>query len=125
MRCAVAVLCLAVLVTVVVSASAAPGPGFSKGQTKPRTIRGFKNVVLSTARNFGKRGGTPSDQGEFVDEGSLQVNPSPANGNSFPVQWFVEEIQSNPELARSVVRKFIDENQDGELSAEELLRPVY
>lgn len=51
--------------------------------------------------------------------------PSLNSVGSFPVQWFIEEIQNNPELARSIVRKFIDENQDGELSAEELLRPVY
>ncbi|KAE8742325.1 Allatotropin [Frankliniella occidentalis] len=133
MRCQatapLALLCAAVLVLIVASASAAPGPG-RQVQTKPRTIRGFKNVVLSTARNFGKRGGAPMDgaQGEFVDEATMQANGAEyqrAPGNSFPVQWFVEEIQSNPELARSVVRKFIDENQDGELSAEELLRPVY
>ncbi|KAK3921711.1 Allatotropin [Frankliniella fusca] len=135
MRCQaaapLALLCAVVLALLLASASAAPGPG-RQVQTKPRTIRGFKNVVLSTARNFGKRAGASVDgagsQGEFVDEATMQANGAEyqrAPANSFPVQWFVEEIQSNPELARSVVRKFIDENQDGELSAEELLRPVY
>lgn len=78
-------LCLgALLLALLASASAAPGPAFSKLQSKPRTIRGFKNVVLSTARNFGKRAG-PSGavssadglqalQAEFVDEAALQAN---------------------------------------------------
>ncbi|XP_034249660.1 allatotropins-like [Thrips palmi] len=128
MRCeCVVVLCLAVVVLVLCGeAFAAPGPSYSKGQTKPRAIRGFKNVVLSTARNFGKRGGSDA-QGEYVDEAALQANGQDYQRppSSFPVQWFVEEIQNNPDLARGVVRKFIDENQDGELSAEELLRSVY
>lgn len=64
-------LCAALLLLVFASSSAAPG--FSKVQSKPRTIRGFKNVVLSTARNFGKRASVDS-QGEFVDEAALQAN---------------------------------------------------
>lgn len=44
---------------------------------------------------------------------------------SFPIDWFVEEIQNNPELARIIVHKFIDENQDGELTPDELLGRVY
>lgn len=55
----------------------------------------------------------------------LRLSDYSLYARSFPVQWFVEEIQNNPDLARGVVRKFIDENQDGELSAEELLRSVY
>ena len=44
---------------------------------------------------------------------------------SLPVEWFVEELQTNPELARIIVHKFVDADQDGELTAEELLRPMY
>jgi hypothetical protein len=44
---------------------------------------------------------------------------------SLPVEWFVEELQTNPELARIIVHKFVDADQDGELTAEELLRPIY
>jgi hypothetical protein len=44
---------------------------------------------------------------------------------SLPVEWFVEELRTNPELARIIVHKFVDADQDGELSAEELLRPMY
>ncbi|XP_045486847.1 allatotropins-like isoform X1 [Pieris rapae] len=43
---------------------------------------------------------------------------------SIPLDWFVNEMQNNPDFTRSVVRKFIDLNQDGELSADELLRNV-
>jgi len=45
--------------------------------------------------------------------------------HSLPVEWFVEELRTNPELARIIVHKFVDADQDGELSAEELLRPMY
>jgi hypothetical protein len=37
----------------------------------------------------------------------------------------VEELRTNPELARIIIHKFVDADQDGELSAEELLRPMY
>ncbi|CAH2090886.1 unnamed protein product [Euphydryas editha] len=50
-----------------------------------------------------------------VDEKTLE---------SIPLDWFVNEIINNPDFARSVVRKFIDLNQDGMLSSDELLRNV-
>ncbi|KAJ8878088.1 hypothetical protein PR048_022555 [Dryococelus australis] len=57
------------------------------------------------------------------------IAPCPAqyyvDKRSLPVDWFVEELRTNPELARIIVHKFVDLDQDGELSAEELLRPVY
>jgi hypothetical protein len=36
----------------------------------------------------------------------------------------VEELQNNPELARIILHKFVDADQDGELTADELLRPM-
>ncbi|KAK7873011.1 hypothetical protein R5R35_000311 [Gryllus longicercus] len=106
-----------------------------QGRSKPRTIRGFKNVALSTARGFGKRagGGVAQGPGEAVPASALDLlaaaPPAAADAfaqhDSFPVEWFVEEMQSNPELARVIVHKFVDANQDGELSPEELLRPLY
>uniref|UniRef100_A0A1B6G5I3 EF-hand domain-containing protein n=1 Tax=Cuerna arida TaxID=1464854 RepID=A0A1B6G5I3_9HEMI len=83
---------------------------------KPRSIRGFKNHALSTARGFGKRSESElqsSETSPFYDR------------DSFPADWFASEVQNNGELARMVVHKFIDTNQDGELSADELLRPLY
>jgi hypothetical protein len=44
---------------------------------------------------------------------------------SYPNSWLVDELQSNPETARLVVEKFIDENGDGELTPAELLRRNY
>lgn len=62
---------------------------------------------------------------------------------SFPAEWFAEELAGNAELARIVTSRLADElagnldvarivtsrlvdrNQDGELTAEELLRPSY
>ncbi|XP_073946924.1 allatotropin-like isoform X1 [Choristoneura fumiferana] len=43
---------------------------------------------------------------------------------SIPMDWFVNEMVNNPDFARSVVRKFVDINQDGMLSSDELLRNV-
>ncbi|XP_075224240.1 allatotropins-like [Lycorma delicatula] len=80
---------------------------------KPRTIRGFKNTPLSTARGFGKRSFSDPD---------FNIGP---DKESVPVDWFVAELSRNPELSRLVVQKFIDSNQDGDLSADELLRPLY
>ncbi|XP_054288935.1 allatotropins-like [Macrosteles quadrilineatus] len=83
---------------------------------KPRSIRGFKNHALSTARGFGKR----------ADSEMISPDMPPTNeANSFPADWFADELQNNGELARLIVHKFIDSNQDGELSADELLRPLF
>ncbi|XP_039755648.1 allatotropins-like [Pararge aegeria] len=53
--------------------------------------------------------------GQDTDEKTLQ---------SIPLDWFVNEMVNNPDFARSVIRKFIDLNQDGMLSSDELLRNV-
>ncbi|XP_039284961.1 allatotropins [Nilaparvata lugens] len=89
--------------------------GSSRGD-RPRTIRGFKNgISLSTARGFGKRSGlADSEQWLFS-----------ADKESFPADWFADEMSKNPELAKVIVQKFIDSNQDGRLSSDELLRPLY
>ncbi|KAL0270892.1 UNVERIFIED_CONTAM: hypothetical protein PYX00_008165 [Menopon gallinae] len=102
----------------------------SNVHNKPRTIRGFKNAALSTARGFGKRDGfyqSGDSVNDLVEDarraylGEMLKEP-PETERYFPVEWFVEELTGNPKLARLVVKKFIDQNQDGELSAEELFR---
>nr|CAD7568858.1 unnamed protein product [Timema californicum] len=105
-----------VVVLLVVLALCAAG-SYPGSRSKPRTIRGFKNGALSTARGFGKR------DGGFDYPASETGNDKMVD--SLPVDWFVEELRTNPELARIIVHKFVDVDQDGELSAEELLRPVY
>ena len=44
--------------------------------------------------------------------------------DSYPTTWLVEEIQNNPEMARFVVERFVDENGDGELTPGELYRKL-
>lgn len=39
-----------------------------------------------------------------------------------PADWMAEELSSNPELARFIIRRFIDVDQDGLVSPVELLR---
>lgn len=45
------------------------------------------------------------------------------SSSSFPIDWLIEEMQNDPELTRTLIKKFIDTNQDDEISAEELIRP--
>ncbi|XP_075978510.1 allatotropins-like isoform X2 [Anticarsia gemmatalis] len=91
---------------------------------------------LMVAYDFGKRSGNddsndevygldnfwelleaaPEREGqEIADEKTLE---------SIPLDWFVNEMLNNPDFARSLVRKFVDLNQDGMLSSDELLRNV-
>jgi len=37
----------------------------------------------------------------------------------------VEELQSNPDAAKIIVEKIIDENGDGEITPDELYRRIY
>jgi hypothetical protein len=46
-----------VLVLLVLCDCASSASSYQNTRNKPRTIRGFKNVALSTARGFGKRDG--------------------------------------------------------------------
>ena len=47
-----------VLVLLMLSDCASSASSYQNTRNKPRTIRGFKNVALSTARGFGKRDGS-------------------------------------------------------------------
>ncbi|XP_047993271.1 allatotropin-like [Leguminivora glycinivorella] len=98
-----------------------------------RTTFIFKNSApVGTARDFGKRVpemepevygldnfwetlAAPEREGQEMEDDKLE---------SIPLDWFVNEIVNNPDFARSVVRKFVDINQDGMLSSDELLRNV-
>ncbi|PSN48534.1 hypothetical protein C0J52_05924 [Blattella germanica] len=116
------VIAVTVIVMLVLCGTVSAG-SYQTSRNKPRTIRGFKNVALSTARGFGKRDGAL----EYLTgnaNNAAEQNPD-RMPESLPVEWFVEELRTNPELARIIVHKFVDADQDGELSAEELLRPMY
>ena len=52
------VIAVTVLVLLVLCDCASSASSYQNTRNKPRTIRGFKNVALSTARGFGKRDGS-------------------------------------------------------------------
>ncbi|XP_013190603.2 allatotropins-like [Amyelois transitella] len=97
------------------------------------TRGGFKSNKILIARGFGKRN-------DFLDEvygldnfwETLEASPErdglESNDEnrleSIPLDWFVNEMLNNPDFTRSVVRKFVDLNQDGLLTSDELLRNV-
>ncbi|XP_037294817.1 allatotropin [Manduca sexta] len=99
-----------------------------------RVTRGtFKpNSNILIARGYGKRTQLPQIDGVYgLDNFWEMLETSPEREvqevdektlESIPLDWFVNEMLNNPDFARSVVRKFIDLNQDGMLSSEELLR---
>ncbi|XP_050675270.1 allatotropin-like isoform X5 [Leptidea sinapis] len=103
-------------------------------RTSERTSRGipiFKSPSVGIARDFGKR--TPELESEVYGmdnfweslEGTQEKDGQETDEKpveSIPMDWFVNEMLNNPDFARSVVRKFVDQNQDGILSADELLR---
>ncbi|CAH1638570.1 unnamed protein product [Spodoptera littoralis] len=85
------------------------------------TFRPNSNVLI--ARGYGKRAPLPkNDRG--ISRDNLRSNIKEITHYCIPLDWFVNEMLNNPDFARSVVRKFIDLNQDGMLSSEELLRNV-
>ncbi|XP_026762681.1 allatotropins-like [Galleria mellonella] len=101
-----------------------------------RVTRGvFKpNAKILIARGYGKRNELENHGVYGLDNFWETLEASPEregqDGNeekaveSIPLDWFVNEMLNNPDFARSVVRKFVDLNQDGQLSSEELLRNV-
>ncbi|XP_037975052.2 allatotropin isoform X2 [Plutella xylostella] len=103
-------------------------------EEKPRSGRAtprFKSPSVGVARDFGKRDSEDEVYGLDNFWESLETSPErevvdadDKTVESIPLEWFVHEVLSNPDFARSVVRKFIDLNQDGMLSSEELLRNV-
>uniref|UniRef100_A0A2A4K7I9 Allatotropin n=1 Tax=Heliothis virescens TaxID=7102 RepID=A0A2A4K7I9_HELVI len=97
-------------------------------------FRPNSNVLI--ARGYGKRAPVPKNDRAVYGldnfwemlEAAPEREGQDANDEktleSIPLDWFVNEMLNNPDFARSVVRKFIDLNQDGMLSSEELLRNV-
>jgi len=109
----------------VATGSSGSGAGTNSGSgSYPRTNRGFKSQGLSTARGFGKR---DPNQGLFLNQNSIDsfLTPTGDIRTNYPTSWLIEELQNNPEAARLIVEKIVDENGDGELSPEELFRRLY
>ncbi|XP_053671558.1 allatotropins-like [Anopheles nili] len=116
----------------------------------PRSIRApFRNSEMMTARGFGKRrapigvsfgSGRPSHHtvsvvdGEQAEFGKLmedlagfeqndpqQQQIAGEQENSFPLEWFANEMSTNPTLAKSILQRFVDTNRDGLLETSELM----
>lgn len=116
----------------------------------PRTIRApFRNREMMTARGFGKRSqtiqnregkwqvlrGNPSqsyttsftvESPWMISKNELDLDPveqmvSGSSLESFPIDWFVDELISSPMLTKAVLSRFVDRNKDGLLSAQELI----
>ncbi|XP_063893134.1 allatotropin isoform X3 [Helicoverpa armigera] len=111
--------------------------GEDQDSYEPHARRKFNpKSNLMVAYDFGKRSGNDDVNDEVYGldnfwemlEASPEREGQDANDEktleSIPLDWFVNEMLNNPDFARSVVRKFIDLNQDGMLSSEELLRNV-
>ncbi|RVE53700.1 hypothetical protein evm_001592 [Chilo suppressalis] len=87
---------------------------------------------LMVASDFGKRNGYEDDGDVYgLDNFWEMLESSPEREGqegdakaieSIPLDWFVNEMLNNPDFTRSVVRKFVDLNQDGQLTSNELLR---
>ncbi|XP_026499224.1 allatotropin-like [Vanessa tameamea] len=94
------------------------------------TFRPNSSVLI--ARGYGKREGMGNGvygldnfwENLEAQEKEGQDGAEEKTLDSIPLDWFVNEMINNPDFGRSVVRKFIDLNQDGLLSSDELLRNV-
>ncbi|XP_058830368.1 allatotropins-like [Topomyia yanbarensis] len=113
----------------------------------PRSIRApFRNSEMMTARGFGKRrvpigdnvgsgsSGTADDAPwsydkrearklfeQLVGETGDSVQQMIGEQESFPLDWFANEMTSNPALARTILQRFVDTNKDGLLTMNELI----
>ncbi|XP_028168543.1 allatotropins-like [Ostrinia furnacalis] len=96
------------------------------------TFRPSSKSKILIARGYGKRDGPQRVYGLDNFWEMLEASPEREgqDGNdekaleSIPLDWFVNEMLNNPDFTRSVVRKFVDLNQDGQLTSDELLRNV-
>ncbi|XP_049874347.1 allatotropin-like [Pectinophora gossypiella] len=106
-----------------------------EGYAAPSRRRFNPKTSLMVANGFGKRSSDETvgevygldnfwERLESAPETDGQEGNEEKTMESIPMDWFVNEMLNNPDFARSVVRKFIDLNQDGMLSTDELLRNV-
>ncbi|XP_062562752.1 allatotropins-like isoform X2 [Armigeres subalbatus] len=82
---------------------------------------GVKHMIEeATPWNYDKR-----ETGKFIEEFTAdnadQVQQIIGEQESFPLDWFVGEMSSNPALARTILQRFVDSNKDGLLTTTELL----
>ncbi|EAT38595.1 AAEL009541-PA [Aedes aegypti] len=82
---------------------------------------GVKHMIDETAPwSYDKR-----ETGKLIEELTAD-NADPVQQiigeqESFPLDWFVNEMSSNPALARTILQHFVDSNKDGLVTTNELL----
>ncbi|XP_055590546.1 uncharacterized protein LOC129742642 [Uranotaenia lowii] len=111
--------------------------------TEMMTARGFGKRRAPIGANYG--GGPPAGSGKHpLDESSWPYEKREVskildeltsegadsgqmvNGvesESFPLEWFANEMSTNPVLARTILQRFVDTNKDGQLTTNELIGP--
>lgn len=82
-----------------------------------------KHVVLEdTPWGYDKR-----EPGKLIEElmadgaDSVQLAMNGGEQESFPLDWFANEMTTNPALARTILQRFVDVNKDGLLTTSELV----
>lgn len=82
---------------------------------------GVKHVADETPWGYEKR-----EAGKLIEElvadgvDSLQM-AGVGEQESFPLDWFANEMTTNPALARTILQRFVDTNRDGILTTSELI----
>uniref|UniRef100_A0A336MB52 CSON014569 protein n=1 Tax=Culicoides sonorensis TaxID=179676 RepID=A0A336MB52_CULSO len=106
----------------------------------PRSIRAsFRNPELGVARGFGKRSQQTSndlpwsysrkEDLKWLDDMEQQEHDPfqqllKEMPEAIPIDWLSTEMANNPYLARAILRRVVDLNRDGYLTALELMPPV-
>lgn len=107
------------------------------------TARGFGKRRVPIGANVGgssgsgsavvKQAGDEAPWGYEKREGGKLIEELVADGvatlqmagageqESFPLDWFANEMATNPALARTILQRFVDTNRDGILTTSELI----
>ncbi|XP_076659184.1 allatotropin [Halictus rubicundus] len=84
---------------------------FVKHTARPRVIRGFKPVIMSTAYGFGKRQSTAdvsnTNKNERILFTLLRYFPQ-----GIPVEWLLQQMKANPAFASKVTQLLMDGRAD-------------
>ncbi|CAL1532031.1 unnamed protein product [Lymnaea stagnalis] len=95
-----------------------------------RQKRGFRaNSASRVAHGYGKRGYLSSNENLptlSLDqlESSTGLMEEISDGSLMTVNEFSQLLTSHPNLARALVKKFVDINGDDVISTDELFRPI-
>lgn len=83
---------------------------------------GSKHMIEDAPWGYDKR-----EAGKLIEELTSDnfdsVQPIMSEQESFPLDWFANEMSTNPNLARTILQRFVDNNKDGILTTNELFSP--